>query len=238
MGTKMKGLIKGFRYISQIFEEDKEPEMQIGLPTDVKHVAHIGWDGPSVNSPSWMTNFKSDPDFASSGLTLPEDATRDLPPIKPPSEDSSGRRSRRASESAPRELPDLPKATRRHTSSNGGTIDTTVREKSEKRHSRRHQSGDESKESSSGQSRLGISQASPGRKLPDIPKKSRRKKTIKDPSVGGSTRSSSKANAASSSCGYASPYSDPGTGTLPGSSLMDDTFSDIPSRNLQAIGHH
>ena len=29
--------------------------MQIGFPTDVKHVAHIGWDGPSVNSaPSWV----------------------------------------------------------------------------------------------------------------------------------------------------------------------------------------
>ncbi|RRT71756.1 hypothetical protein B296_00002190 [Ensete ventricosum] len=28
--------------------------MQIGFPTDVKHVAHIGWDGPSVSSPSWV----------------------------------------------------------------------------------------------------------------------------------------------------------------------------------------
>lgn len=28
--------------------------MQIGYPTDVKHVAHIGWDGPSVNPPSWV----------------------------------------------------------------------------------------------------------------------------------------------------------------------------------------
>ncbi|XP_052490849.1 CRIB domain-containing protein RIC7 [Gossypium raimondii] len=35
--------------------------MQIGLPTDVKHVAHIGADGPSVNSnaPSWMNELKS-----------------------------------------------------------------------------------------------------------------------------------------------------------------------------------
>lgn len=88
MGTKMKGLLKGLRYISQIFgeylyfkpltnreilpwgsictiyfpilinaEEEKEAEMQIGNPTDVKHVAHIGWDGPSAsidNSPSWV----------------------------------------------------------------------------------------------------------------------------------------------------------------------------------------
>ena len=36
----------------------KEPEIQIGAPTDVKHVAHIGCDGPSSNAPSWViTNF-------------------------------------------------------------------------------------------------------------------------------------------------------------------------------------
>lgn len=33
----------------------KEPEMQIGKPTDVKHVAHIGWDNASVTAPSWVT---------------------------------------------------------------------------------------------------------------------------------------------------------------------------------------
>lgn len=36
------------------FADEKEPEMQIGYPTDVKHVAHIGWDGPSADSPSWV----------------------------------------------------------------------------------------------------------------------------------------------------------------------------------------
>lgn len=86
----MKGLLKGLRYISQIFgqyiddfsviesqaylsfkvilnnslfhlstekedEEEEEEEMQIGFPTDVKHVAHIGWDGPAVSSPSWVS---------------------------------------------------------------------------------------------------------------------------------------------------------------------------------------
>lgn len=35
-------------------ENEKEQDIQIGYPTDVKHVAHIGWDGPSVNSPSWV----------------------------------------------------------------------------------------------------------------------------------------------------------------------------------------
>lgn len=37
------------------FAEEKDQEIQIGFPTDVKHVAHIGWDGPSANStPSWV----------------------------------------------------------------------------------------------------------------------------------------------------------------------------------------
>uniref|UniRef100_A0A0D9VMF9 CRIB domain-containing protein n=1 Tax=Leersia perrieri TaxID=77586 RepID=A0A0D9VMF9_9ORYZ len=53
----MKGLLKGLRYISQIFDA-KEPEMQIGNPTDVKHVAHIGWDNASVTAPSWMNEYK------------------------------------------------------------------------------------------------------------------------------------------------------------------------------------
>nr|XP_017221671.1 PREDICTED: CRIB domain-containing protein RIC6-like [Daucus carota subsp. sativus] len=57
----MKGIFKGFKYFSQIFESsEKEEEMQIGLPTDVKHVAHIGNDGSSSsNTPSWMNDFHS-----------------------------------------------------------------------------------------------------------------------------------------------------------------------------------
>ncbi|KAL0722256.1 hypothetical protein Bca4012_036855 [Brassica carinata] len=58
MATTMKGLLKGLRYITQIFDEEKEEEMQIGFPTDVKHVAHIGSDGPATNTPSWMNDFK------------------------------------------------------------------------------------------------------------------------------------------------------------------------------------
>ncbi|XP_076893457.1 CRIB domain-containing protein RIC5 [Bidens hawaiensis] len=63
----MKGLLKGLRYISEIFEADneKEPEIQIGAPTDVKHVAHIGCDGPSSNAPSWMNEFQGDADGGS-----------------------------------------------------------------------------------------------------------------------------------------------------------------------------
>ncbi|RRT32036.1 hypothetical protein BHE74_00052726 [Ensete ventricosum] len=55
MAAKVKGFFKGFKHMSQIFV-DKEPEMEIGYPTDVKHVAHIGWDNGSGYSPSWVKN--------------------------------------------------------------------------------------------------------------------------------------------------------------------------------------
>lgn len=33
--------------------------MEIGFPTDVKHVAHIGWDGQSGScAPSWVSVFR------------------------------------------------------------------------------------------------------------------------------------------------------------------------------------
>ncbi|GAV90384.1 PBD domain-containing protein [Cephalotus follicularis] len=65
MANKIKGIYKGFKYISQIFVV-KEREMDIGCPTDVKHVAHIGWDGPSGSGPTWMNEFKTAPDFSTS----------------------------------------------------------------------------------------------------------------------------------------------------------------------------
>ncbi|XP_043807616.1 CRIB domain-containing protein RIC10 isoform X3 [Manihot esculenta] len=43
--------------------------MEIGYPTDVKHVAHIGWDGASGTPPSWMNEFKTPPDFATTTLS-------------------------------------------------------------------------------------------------------------------------------------------------------------------------
>ncbi|THU56004.1 hypothetical protein C4D60_Mb11t12700 [Musa balbisiana] len=47
MACKMKGLLKGIKYITHIFGTvHKEHEMEIGYPTDVKHVAHIGFDNP------------------------------------------------------------------------------------------------------------------------------------------------------------------------------------------------
>ncbi|KAG6754671.1 hypothetical protein POTOM_040465 [Populus tomentosa] len=72
METKIKGLCKGFKYISQIFVV-KEREMEIGYPTDVKHVAHIGWDGPSGSAPIWMSEFKT-PDFSTTTVANPRDS--------------------------------------------------------------------------------------------------------------------------------------------------------------------
>ncbi|XP_044500037.1 CRIB domain-containing protein RIC5 [Mangifera indica] len=59
MSSVIKSILKGLRFIAQLFESKEEPEMQIGLPTDVKHVSHIGLDGSSANEPSWMAGFKS-----------------------------------------------------------------------------------------------------------------------------------------------------------------------------------
>lgn len=44
----------GLKYEIGLFPVVKEREMEIGYPTDVKHVAHVGWDGPSGNGPSWV----------------------------------------------------------------------------------------------------------------------------------------------------------------------------------------
>lgn len=44
--------------------------MEIGYPTDVKHVAHIGWDGHghSGSAPSWMSEFKTGSDFSAASI--------------------------------------------------------------------------------------------------------------------------------------------------------------------------
>ncbi|XWS19453.1 hypothetical protein CRYUN_Cryun31cG0017300 [Craigia yunnanensis] len=42
--------------------------MEIGYPTDVKHVAHIGLDDLSGTAPSWMNEFKTGPDFTATSI--------------------------------------------------------------------------------------------------------------------------------------------------------------------------
>ncbi|CAA7054699.1 unnamed protein product [Microthlaspi erraticum] len=107
MAMKMKGIYKSFKSISQIFVV-KEREIEIGHPTEVKHVAHVGWEGSSGSAPAWMSEFKagtellsprassfsharhsnsffagsSSPDFDQSSSQLSvSDRLRDVPPI-------------------------------------------------------------------------------------------------------------------------------------------------------------
>ncbi|XP_022931172.1 CRIB domain-containing protein RIC7 [Cucurbita moschata] len=181
--NKMKGLLKGLRYISQIFDNEKEPEMQIGVPTDVKHVAHIGWDGPSVNSPSWMTEFKGDPG------------------------DASGQLASQDTNHTARDMPEIPKASRRQSSTVGGSAgDSPTREKSEKTRSKKSSKSKESSTSDGIRPSHRSSELSHGGES-GAPKKARRKKSKED----GSTRSRSK-GAAADIC--SSQFSDNGSDAI------------------------
>ncbi|XP_026389155.1 CRIB domain-containing protein RIC4-like isoform X2 [Papaver somniferum] len=56
-------ILKSFKSFSQIFaykDDDEDIEMEIGLPTDVKHVAHIGWDGSTTTTKSNTTTPSND----------------------------------------------------------------------------------------------------------------------------------------------------------------------------------
>ncbi|KAD7478008.1 hypothetical protein E3N88_01144 [Mikania micrantha] len=50
----MKGFFRGLRCLFDT-DNEKEHEIQIEAPTNVKHVAHIGCDGPSTQAPSWVS---------------------------------------------------------------------------------------------------------------------------------------------------------------------------------------
>ncbi|ESQ36533.1 hypothetical protein EUTSA_v10009926mg [Eutrema salsugineum] len=159
----MKSLLKGLRYISQIFENEKEPEMQIGTPTDVKHVAHIGWDGGSVNqnSPSWMNDFNALGGYSLAPLgNIKEDASCI-------SEDST----------RSRDKPGLPKSSRDRSNNLGSPA---------KERSRRGYSN------SSGNPRTSRRSKESSDIPQDGSRKSRRKKS-KDSANGGSSRSSRRA---------------------------------------------
>ncbi|ESW17869.1 hypothetical protein PHAVU_007G275500 [Phaseolus vulgaris] len=148
MSTKVKGLLKGFRYISQIFDE-KEEQFQIGLPTDVKHVAHIGSDDPQANAPSWMTEFKGGKETPSGNPNQEgerEKSSRSsrsrhlIPKSRNQSNDPDGQ--------APR-----PKTSRRHQRSSDPSADTLSQDTStgSSRHRRPRRSSNHSGESPSSQ---------------------------------------------------------------------------------------
>ncbi|XP_072974193.1 CRIB domain-containing protein RIC4-like [Typha angustifolia] len=72
LSAGLQKLIKSFKStLSQFFvvyeeDEEDEREMEIGLPTDVQHVGHIGWDG--LNN---LSSMKSWDDRAPELLSLP-----------------------------------------------------------------------------------------------------------------------------------------------------------------------
>ncbi|CAN1180773.1 CRIB domain-containing protein RIC1 [Linum perenne] len=194
MTTKVKGLLKGLKYsVSHNLFNEKEQEIEIGFPTDVKHVAHIGSDGPSSTTPSWMTEFKSGQDTMSGPLN-PSDDIKSLPsPTKAQSEAGGSthrkHRSRRSSS-------DAPKHTRRGSSASsaaGSPVGSPKAGESEKK-SRRHRSSNNlamdspARESSGGSVKTRKSKKSssstnqgdespPSVDQPSIPKHSRTRKS-------------------------------------------------------------
>lgn len=91
----------------------KDKEMEIGYPTDVKHVAHIGWDGASDTPPSWMSEFKPGPDFNTSFGGNPRDTnsmTTDDPWSSQDCDQSKGSRTFRDSPTSA----DVSNTTKRH----------------------------------------------------------------------------------------------------------------------------
>ncbi|RWR83992.1 CRIB domain-containing protein RIC6-like protein [Cinnamomum micranthum f. kanehirae] len=185
MTTKVKGLLKGLRYISQIFEpgkeQEQEQEMQIGHPTDVKHVAHIGWDGPS--GPSTTTtpptcvneNKPTTQDSSTKPLSTPEEIKEQQG--SPTKKTSHGRRNSNGD-------PEHPKSSRRHQ-----TQDSANNEQSDapKALRRRSQKPSSRLDSSTKESSI------------DAPNHARRKKSNR-PTDGGSTRPSrSRVQAAANS---------------------------------------
>ena len=200
----MKGVLKGFKYITQIFDEEKEKEMEIGLPTDVKHVAHIGFDGPATESPSWMSKFKGPEKSQSAPLDTKGEPVQQRARSAPL--DINGNSIDSSSPDMNRDMPNIPKASRRRYSADNLTIETkelSSESKGSRRHRRkdspegsvgksgrrrhhRKDSGSSDHEGStrSGRSSTGCESPSPllspssptPRNLPDIPKSSRRKK--------------------------------------------------------------
>lgn len=235
-------------------DEEKEQEMQIGFPTDVKHIAHIGWDGPSVDSPSWLKEFKAPEGFQSAPLVSP--------PVEPPeghevkwvSEDSKSKGREAISSARGSSNSDAPRASRRRSVENSEST-----RKGSRRQSKESSSSDSVRSSSHRQTPeqglVGGESSSGGLSVsvPDIPKKSRRKKSkevfnggssrpsrsskpnaitisCSEAANGGSTRGSrsrSKGTTKSLTCTSPSRFSDPGPETLGGSvgSPGKDEFS-------------
>lgn len=83
-------LLRGFKNLSQIFavydedEEEEEREMVIGLPTDVKHVAHIGWDGATSTSSNLRSWNRPAPPPPASSFSAPQQRPQEQYPLPLP----------------------------------------------------------------------------------------------------------------------------------------------------------
>ncbi|KQK11209.1 CRIB domain-containing protein RIC4 [Brachypodium distachyon] len=94
-------LLRGFKNLSQIFavydeddeeEDEDEQEMVIGLPTDVKHVAHIGWDGSTSTTTSVRSwNRAPPPPPSSSAAAAASTSSSSAATVTPPPEPVSVR---------------------------------------------------------------------------------------------------------------------------------------------------
>ncbi|PWA70747.1 PAK-box/P21-Rho-binding family protein [Artemisia annua] len=162
---------------------------------DVKHVSHVGYNGPAIESPSWMKGF----DGRAESRSGPLDKTGTMvetPEVKWVSEDSNHikarkdnacHRSTRSVETS-RHLPLLPRSTTNHRGSMDITMASEYLSKdsssNKSRHTRRHQRG----------SRCPQDQNTEDDSKTDIRKKSsRRSRRSKEESLGvGSARSSTK----------------------------------------------
>ncbi|KAF9677741.1 hypothetical protein SADUNF_Sadunf08G0138900 [Salix dunnii] len=210
------------------FADEKEEEMQIGFPTDVKHVAHIGCDGPSAtNAPSWMNEFNSPPEHPCATSNSKEEV-KSLS-TDPHSEDTiqtekPKHRSRRSSGSASsllnspdRRSADSSRNSRHQASSSTGSPLNSPRGTDAPKSSRRHRSSNKSMDSpkgeSSGTSRISRRQKnssldaeSPTHDQSSIPKHSRGRKSKGSPGSGPSKSKEKKSSK------EAAPFSDPGCG--------------------------
>ncbi|CAL9150816.1 unnamed protein product [Musa hybrid cultivar] len=99
ISTGFQKLVRSIKSLSQhlVFykEEDEEVEMEIGFPTDVQHVAHIGWDGFNGMSSktSWdkpPAQFLTLPPFSLKQFELAMTAQAGAPPPPPPSHGPGG----------------------------------------------------------------------------------------------------------------------------------------------------
>ncbi|XP_039001047.1 CRIB domain-containing protein RIC7-like [Hibiscus syriacus] len=203
--NKMKGLLKGLKYFTHIFESEKEPEMQIGLPTDVKHVAHIGWDGPSTvqSKPTWMNEFQTPPgEFQTPPLALAgEVGTKNK--IFWLHHLIHFRKSSRGKSSAAKDTPQLPKSSKRTASiTNGNGVPSTKDKADKSKQSKKIKKPKESNQATDSASKE--------------PKKSKRKKVKELVGEGSSRRSrateSDTVSEAGSQFSYASDLID-GDGT-------------------------